>query len=167
MPDNPRSALQAGRDRLYHYEKFRPEWLTTTLRDHKIYLTDPARLNDPWDLKPAYDPKCMQTPEEIEELILWLRTIAKQRPEPRVEAKFENRLRTDCTYRENIITEFTNSNCAMLGSRKIYCLTPNPSSSLMWSHYGDSHRGICLEFLLDNAIFRNAWEVTYAETYPK
>jgi hypothetical protein len=37
----------------------------------------------------------------------------------------------------------------------------------MWSHYGDSHREICLEFDLDNPVFLNAWEVTYAETYPK
>lgn len=32
-------------------------------------------------------------------------------------------------------------------NRGIYCLTKNCDSNLMWSHYGDSHRGVCLCFV--------------------
>ncbi len=49
----------------------------------------------------------------------------------------------------------------------IYCLTPHPDSTLMWSHYADRHRGICLEFSCDdNALFGFAQQVTYRSTYP-
>jgi hypothetical protein len=40
--------------RLYHYEKFCPSWLETTLREGKIHCADPDKLNDPWDCKPFF-----------------------------------------------------------------------------------------------------------------
>lgn len=49
---------------------------------------------------------------------------------------------------------------------RIYCLTPLPDSTLMWSHYAENHRGICLEFAVDNEIFGNAREVAYRSEYP-
>jgi hypothetical protein len=167
MASTPRIASEVGHARLYHYEKFRREWLTTTLRDQKIYVTDPAELNDPWDLKPTYDPACLQKPEDVEEFIVWLRSVANPRPDPLTEARFENRVRVDSAFREKFVEGFSSHNYSMFGRRRIYCLTPNPCSSLMWSHYGEGHRGICLEFQLDNPVFKGAWEVSYAEGYPK
>lgn len=167
MAHSFRTALQAGHARLYHYEKFNPDWLTATLRDQRIYLTDPTKLNDPWDCKPAYDPACVQDPQDIEAFILWLRSVANQRPEPRVEGVFENRLRTNAAYRQQIVQTFADGNVSIIERRRIYCLTSNPYSSLMWSHYGDSHRGICLEFHVGNAVFLKAWEVHYSDAYPK
>ena len=56
---------------------------------------------------------------------------------------------------------------AMVAERRIYCLTPKPSNVLMWSHYADNHRGICLEFgVADNPLFRTASEVVYRKEYP-
>jgi hypothetical protein len=47
---------------------------------------------------------------------------------------------------------------------RIYCLTPHPNSLLMWSHYGDRHKGICLEFDTSVPIFGGALQVMYRET---
>ena len=35
---------------------------------------------------------------------------------------------------------------ARSGDFRIFCLTPQNESLLMWAHYADSHRGICLQF---------------------
>jgi hypothetical protein len=161
-----RSAAQAGHPRLYHYERFQPEWLASTLRDQKIYLSDPADLNDPWDCKPTYDPAHVREPEEIERFIIWLRSVATKRIDARREAAFERRLRVDAVYRNEVIQGLSTSNQSVIGQRRIYCLTPDPLSTLMWSHYGDNHRGICLEFHLGNPVFLNAWEVKYDKKYP-
>jgi hypothetical protein len=166
MEEAFRTAAQAGHPRLYHYERFRPEWLASTLRDQKIYLTDPTGLNDPWDCKPTYDPAHVREPEEIERFIKWLRSIARERPEPSIEEATESRLRRDVVYRNKFIRCFSTSNHSMIGRRRIYCLTPDPLSTLMWSHYGDHHRGICLEFNLGNPVFLNAREIRYASQYP-
>ena len=49
---------------------------------------------------------------------------------------------------------------------RVYCLGPDPKNLLMWSHYADSHRGICLEFSLSNKIFCGALKCEYSATYP-
>jgi hypothetical protein len=53
-----------------------------------------------------------------------------------------------------------------IARRRIYCLTPNPLSTLMWSHYGGDHKGICLEFHLSNLLFNKVMGVCYEEEYP-
>jgi hypothetical protein len=44
----------------------------------------------------------------------------------------------------------------------------NPRSILAWSHYADSHRGVCLQFEVARslAIFGQALPVNYSEEYP-
>jgi hypothetical protein len=39
--------------------------------------------------------------------------------------------------------------------------------SLCPHNAAQAHQGICLEFNLDSTVFRNAWGVVYAESYPK
>ena len=49
---------------------------------------------------------------------------------------------------------------------RVYCLGLDPKNLLMWSHYADSHRGICLEFSLSNEIFCAALKCEYSSAYP-
>jgi hypothetical protein len=163
----PRAALQAGHRKLYHYEKFNPAWFADTLHRQRVHCSDPSNLNDPWDCMPWYDTASLEDPEAIEQFIVWLRTIAAKRPEPRIEADFERRIRMNPDFRNRFIEGFSTSNHSIISQRRIYCLTPDPCSTLMWSHYGDNHRGICLEFNVENEVFRNAWEVSYSSVYPK
>jgi hypothetical protein len=48
----------------------------------------------------------------------------------------------------------------------VYCLSPDPCNTLMWSHYSQNHRRICLEFGARNTIFNGAQEVRYQRAYP-
>ena len=51
---------------------------------------------------------------------------------------------------------------------RIYCLTPLPGLTLMWSHYADHHRCICFEFSSDNnPLFAQAWQVIDRGAYPR
>ena len=53
----------------------------------------------------------------------------------------------------------------IINSHRIYCLTPHPDSLLMWAHYGDKHKGVCLEF--DSTLhFGRAYRVKYADNLP-
>jgi hypothetical protein len=49
---------------------------------------------------------------------------------------------------------------------RIYCLTTDPASVLMWSHYGSCHAGICLEFDASIPVIGNARKVTYVSQRP-
>lgn len=49
----------------------------------------------------------------------------------------------------------------------VSCFSKNKSNLLMWSHYADSHRGMCLEFDSKAIPFSKSLEVTYKSTIPK
>lgn len=51
----------------------------------------------------------------------------------------------------------------------VYCLSEDPANILMWSHYADSHKGICLEFDIKRGSFfyNNLLPVQYKKRYPK
>lgn len=45
----------------------------------------------------------------------------------------------------------------------IYCLTSKSTNMVMWSHYANEHKGICIEYK-PNTI--TAWKVQYSDVYP-
>jgi len=49
----------------------------------------------------------------------------------------------------------------------ILSLTATPAHTLMWSHYADSHKGVCLEFCTsEGSFFSRAQSVNYAQDFP-
>ena len=77
------------------------------------------------------------------------------------------RLYNDPGYRKKLIGGFSECNRLVIRQKRIYCLTPKPTSNLMWSHYANNHRGICLEFHTGNPLFSGAKEVVYRPDYPR
>jgi hypothetical protein len=49
----------------------------------------------------------------------------------------------------------------------VSCFSKNNSNLLMWSHYADSHRGMCLEFDSKAQPFSKSFEVLYKSKIPK
>ncbi len=48
----------------------------------------------------------------------------------------------------------------------IYSLTEIPTCTLMWAHYGDNHKGVCLEFDTSKWLMKLAQRVAYREDRP-
>jgi hypothetical protein len=159
--------VQAGVLRLYHYEAFNACNLTLILRDQKIHSSRPESLNDPWDCRPALDSERLKDPETLRETIDWYQKICPQPIRNSLRVKWEKFLLNSPEARAEFTMTLSDHIQAILFVRGIYCLTPNPESTEMWSHYADNHRGICLEFDVDNALFRMARSVVYCEKYPR
>lgn len=49
----------------------------------------------------------------------------------------------------------------------VCCFTKRNDDILMWSHYADYHRGICLEFNRSNEFFKSVIKVKYRSYFPK
>jgi Protein of unknown function (DUF2971) len=49
---------------------------------------------------------------------------------------------------------------------RINCLSARSDSQLMWGHYADHHRGVCLEFDVRTPDFSLAIQVDYNAAYP-
>lgn len=91
----PRFARQLGIKRLYHYERFNPEYLSTTLRERKIHCSNPANLNDPWDCRPWLDNRCLQDPDVFQQVIAWFHRQAKEPLRPDLKLQWETKLRNE------------------------------------------------------------------------
>jgi Protein of unknown function (DUF2971) len=161
-----RTALQAGIGRLYHYEKYNPLFLQSVLTTGQIYCSDPTSLNDPWDCRPWFSD--IEDPDEIERFIKWVFSFKPTAPVSEEEVKATQKtIRTNPEYRSALVRSFSESFLDLIPGRwRIYCVTPLPGSTLMWSHYGDNHKEICLEFGVDNPLFATAQSVRYLSSYP-
>lgn len=55
---------------------------------------------------------------------------------------------------------------AIADKYRVYCLGPDPTNVLMWSHYAGDHKGICLEYDLANEVLCCALQCEYLEVFP-
>jgi hypothetical protein len=163
-----RNPIVAGHTRLFHYERFNPDWLTTTLREQTIHCSNPNHLNDPWDCTPCFDDQSLQTEADLDEFFLWLsQTTGRSFPDIQQKARADGVYASPLKMKEHL-AQFSATNLKKISELRIYCLTPDPLSTLMWSHYADNHKGICLEFRTDNNfLLPSAQEVIYRSKYPK
>jgi hypothetical protein len=169
-PEFP-AAFRFGLAHLYHYQDFdlnsrdsHVGRLTDILKNHRIWCSDPTTFNDPWDGKPYFAPAHLDDDEirskTVEALISTRRGSAEL---DHVDAL----LRSDPMAIKAMVHKFSLEFIKYVPDRwAIYCLAPDPSVNLMWSHYARNHKGMCLEFAVSNTKFAWALQVQYHKKYP-
>jgi hypothetical protein len=168
MDDSIRFAGQAGLTSLHHYQDFQPHLhtnrVTDILQNHRIYCSNPADFNDPWDCKPYFDPALLDDPVNHSATAESL--IATHIPGPNDDVIIRQ-LRTNPAFLKKAMHEFSERQAKFITTRwGVYCLSPDPCLTLMWSHYSRNHRGICLEFAVNSSKFVAAQKVHYQKQYP-
>jgi hypothetical protein len=131
--------------RLYRYQRFDEQRLASTMNG-ALYFSNPQTFNDPWDCTPwFYVP---DDPAERDRLIQWFDQVARKtdpHPDEKLRAQQIEELRRSPEKLRSIIAQTSEAVYADLGRRfRLCCLTTKPACPLMWAHYGDRHRGICL-----------------------
>jgi Protein of unknown function (DUF2971) len=124
----------------------------------------------PWDCRPSFNKSELDDPAEHERTVHWFvrcdRTRNASLPE-KEHLRREQELRADCKLLERMIDEMSSEmERAIQMQYRVYCLSTHPVSMLMWSHYADSCKGLCLEFSVGNELFCGALPVEYFDTYP-
>jgi hypothetical protein len=155
---------------LYHWQRFVPEFLTTLLRDQVIWCSDPASFNDPWDCKPYFSSDFLGDQAEFEKHIQWYGRITR---ESMPDLPHEEIARRQNFFRANpqrFAKDTEQLSCemwrAIARQYRVYCLGPDVHNALMWAHYADSHKGVCLEFSTKNAVICCALRVEYVRDLP-
>lgn len=162
------TAFEDGHRTLYHWQKFNAERLAETLAENTIHCSRPSEFNDPWDCKPFYS---IDIDDERERLAHadWAVGICRRKG-GMSEEDMENMRRilmTDGQRAASIIRGITDSVMETINERyRLYCLGPDQQSLLMWSHYADSHRGVCIEFDLRNDVMCCALGCHYRIGFP-
>ncbi len=120
----------------------------------KLWFSSPANFNDPFDCK------IYPTIPSDEELAKYLANNAENAT-PADYGVIREGIKLSPGLAKKAIDDVINK-------RGVKCSTPNNANIPMWSHYANSHTGICLEFdtLVDSAFFVYPINVIYSEVYP-
>lgn len=151
-------------DYLYKYRKVSSRGLERTITHGEVFLSDPTSFNDPFDCHPKLS---IHTSEYKRKK--YIKSLAKERLpnatpnelSKEIKSYSKNKNLADPKYLKGMFTKFITS-CG------IYCLTEVPDDILMWSHYSDSHKGVCLQFNPRKklSLFWENYKITYQELYP-
>lgn len=135
------------------------------LRD-SIFLSAPAHFNDPFDrpyinFSGSDDDWNLMLDEQINSLRRksGKKLSPSQKWRLKSQAKRKNRSQT---FIDHFNQRTQNDYCAL-------CLSQKRDSLLMWSHYADSHRGICVGFDIDElqSNFEHIFRINYQKKFPE
>src|SRR5205807_9098954 len=130
--------------------------------------SNPKDFNDPWDCRPFFNTDLLADPAERRKHINWAVDLCKRaglmsaRDIDRMKVKLQDPAELERRVREST----TGVQQAVLDRYRVYCLGPDLGNLLMWAHYADRHRGVCLEFNVKNMTICGAQEVQYLPEFP-
>jgi hypothetical protein len=155
------TAMVAGVTHLYRYQRFDPERLRPAL-EGRLFCSSPAAFNDPWDCHPYFDPSLVSGAEGLEKVIGWLAGRMPHRA--REQRKRELRIQSQSSV-DPILEELSlHTKNQIDRDFRICCFSENSDIALMWAHYTDSHKGVCLEFDASTECVGLAMKVDYCDS---
>jgi Protein of unknown function (DUF2971) len=159
-----RFAWYFGHDTLYKFRSFSGDsrkWVLDTIKNSRIYLPHPPAFNDPFDVSPVvahggnpYDPEYLRE-LQTEEARMHKAAGIKGR------ALDRQRKREGVSIHDLPKAAETDLRRQLRDDVRVLCLTANRLHPLQWSHYADSHRGLCLHFRCRPGAFGLARQVRY------
>jgi hypothetical protein len=125
----------------------------------RIWHPSPKDFNDPFDCHINIDAN--NTKDEIKAFVdrVWFSEVKA------IRRKITTDLITNKAKFRKLITTRSRETADAL---PICCYGEEADNILMWSHYGDSHKGVCFKFKVANdpAFFRDIFKVKYVSKYP-
>jgi hypothetical protein len=126
------------------------------LAEKKAYYADPNTFNDPFDCKPSIindieDYKILERIYYQMALQIWgkeqtIKNINYCRHYSTQYGDFRSDKKAQQSYIYNLEREIHNCLYKKLGEIGVFSLSENWNCSLMWSHYADNHKGICIGY---------------------
>ena len=141
------------------------EKMEQSLRENYLWFADPLEFNDPYDCNMEVDCDC-----NYEEVLRYLRETNKSQGYNmsdkllKIKAK---KLVDDPAEMELLSKKSDMDTVSKLG---VCCFSQRDDNLLMWSHYGDKHKGVCLTFDIteDKNLFgKQLFNLEYPSIYPK
>jgi hypothetical protein len=133
---------------------------------NEIYFASASTFNDPFDLNPVFSLEA-STEEQREDYLRMSRKFNQAFTEEQHQAEADRVMATslspeDLGHTASMIQGLHRQ--AMVQGVGTFCVSEKRSDLLMWAHYGDSHRGVCLEFDGMAALMALAQRVMYSAT---
>lgn len=143
-----RLAWAEGHEKLFKFKSMSGpsrDQVLDIMTNSRVYFSSPEQFNDPLDCAPTCAPAKPLTDEFIKELLEDEAALAKAAGKSREELEALRQAEGVPPERMGAaVTERIRS--ALISDTRVFCLSASEAHPLLWSHYADSHRGICLHF---------------------
>ncbi len=156
--------------RLYRYRDT-GQFTEKIFTKREVFFANPRSFNDPFDC--GFHIVCRGERSQQVIASVAFNAAKKLHPEWSVRQAFDAAERVGASIAANHHDEASRQLGRSLAREYnekagVLCLAATCTEILMWSHYANNHRGICLEFRTDakDSIFSNARPVKYSDEYP-
>lgn len=154
---------------LYKYRNWTNCYHRKLITDLELFFSSPISFNDPFDFQITYRYDLLSRDErkEIYRNELIKNGYSGLNIEQQAEYLADNGPLANSNHLK-MVSEYQKQK--MNTSFGIVSLSTKPDSILMWSHYGDCHRGFCVGFNVSSIIdeFQVQWhKVHYENTFPE
>lgn len=158
--------------KLYKYKAFNSISLRAII-ENEIYYAKPNEFNDPLDCNPR-----LQNDLKIGELAELARKMLEfQLGTDKAASRFQSIKRSAAEYgdyrvpnsearkelEDGLLHAVRSALDDEFKDMGVLCLSSSWDSILMWSHYGDQHRGLCIEYAIDKSKNPSLTTVAYLE----
>ena len=167
VPEWPQRACDIPSKRIYRYRQYRLDELRHLLKTGEIRFSEPRKFNDPWECCPRFYAPTEDLEGRLVIAIAELERRTKGKGDLDAVAKEAATTAIDNTKFEELARRLTESMQEELRARfRILCFSAVGDDPLMWGHYADGHRGVCLIFDTTTHAMGKAWRVNYSLQYP-
>ncbi|MFL1484787.1 DUF2971 domain-containing protein [Marinobacter sp. LN3S78] len=157
---------KVGQRELFHFRRLTgvKDWLLEHLFvDGKLHHSSPQSLNDPFECKPHY-----REPESDDErrlVLAKLYGVLREYGMPDHEAQARI---VGCALNPALLSQLLHqTGLDTFAELRMFSFTTSNENLLMWSHYGASHTGVCIEFDASIWPIADARKVKYQTEYPQ
>jgi hypothetical protein len=159
-------------DLLFKYRDISNLLHLETLTELSIFLPSANKFNDPFDCKIPLEYIKLETDEELRrnfarKLIMMHGSVEEKNE---IENHVERFMEKKHLSNKDELFQFEENDIKKLNEFGIFSVSTIPNNLLMWSHYANSHKGICIGFnakkLYDICNFSMLGPVTYFDKYP-
>lgn len=143
---------------LYKYRGVN-EFAHKILIDSMLWCASPRDFNDPFDCRTILSTTCTEL-----EMTQFVKDNNPGVSQEVLQTKIQEYARQPAVFER----EMRAASETIISRTGVCCFGQDPGNILMWSHYGDSHRGLCFTFdlLADPAAFSWLFRVEYCDDYP-
>ncbi len=135
--------------------------LYKTIINAELWFSSPTYFNDPFDCK--INDNTEWTDDNIRDHVKRISKMNAENVDP------EMVVQKNKEYPGSFSQFFANNFQKVISDQGVTCFTTKPGNLLMWSHYADSHKGVCIAFDVeeDPDLFELTFNVKYFKEYPK
>jgi len=162
-------AWMEGHEKLYKFKGMSGssrEQVLDIITNSRIYFSSPEQFNDPLDCAPIFALAKPLTDEFVKELLEDEAALASAAGKSKGEVEALRQAEGVPPQRiAAAVTERTRDE--LVKNARVFCLSASEVHPLLWSHYADSHRRICLHFrAAPGSLFGLARAVDYRSERP-